>query len=163
MGGIRRIQVVTCLLLLSAGLASVQPRPTVAGQGKSGTTETLDYEFFKARVEPIFLKNRPGHARCYACHGLGTGAPQYLVRLSPGAIFWNEEQSGKIFINVSRLVDHDNPLDSRLLLHPLSPTAGGDILQLHSGGRQFETQDDPDWKAIAAWASGEKLTIPAQQ
>jgi hypothetical protein len=24
----------------------------------------LDYEFFKTRVQPIFLKERPGHAPC---------------------------------------------------------------------------------------------------
>ena len=29
---------------------------------------TLDYEFFKTRVEPIFLKKREGHTRCYVCH-----------------------------------------------------------------------------------------------
>ena len=31
-------------------------------------TPTLDYEFFKTRVEPIFLKKREGHTRCYVCH-----------------------------------------------------------------------------------------------
>ncbi len=40
----------------------------------------LDYEVFKARIEPIFLKNRPGHSRCYSCHGSGNG-PQYLRSL----------------------------------------------------------------------------------
>lgn len=37
----------------------------------------------------------------------------------------------------------------RLLLHPLAPDAGGD--EFHSGGHQFLSRDDPDWKAIAAW------------
>jgi hypothetical protein len=115
---------------------------------------TLDYEFFKARVEPIFLKRRPTHARCYACHASNTG-PQYLVRLSPGNSTWTEEQSRKIFQNVSRLVDHSDPMNSRLLIHPLSPMAGGDV---HGGGRQFDSKDDPDWQAIAAWASGQKLS-----
>ena len=32
-------------------------------------TPALDFEFFKARVQPIFLAKRPGHARCIACHG----------------------------------------------------------------------------------------------
>jgi hypothetical protein len=26
----------------------------------------------------------------------------------------------------------------------------------HSGGRQFASKDDPDWKAIAQWVSGAK-------
>src|ERR1700751_1878867 len=26
------------------------------------------YEFYRNKVEPIFLKDRPGHARCYGCH-----------------------------------------------------------------------------------------------
>ena len=114
---------------------------------------TLDFEFFKNRVEPIFLKRRPTHARCYACHGSNTG-PQYLVKLSPRSVFWTEEQSRKIFQNVSRLVDHTDPMNSRLLIHPLSPMAGGDV---HGGGRQFESKDDPDWQTLAAWASGQKL------
>jgi YVTN family beta-propeller protein len=36
-----------------------------------------------------------------------------------------------------------------LLLHPLAPEAGGDAF--HSGGRQFESQNDPDWLTIADW------------
>jgi YVTN family beta-propeller protein len=46
------------------------------------------------------------------------------------------------------------------LTHPLAPEAGGDAF--HSGGRQFETQNDPDWLILAAWvraahtASGSK-------
>lgn len=117
---------------------------------------TLDYDFFKARVEPIFLKRRGDHARCYACHASNTG-PQYLVKLSPGATSWNEEQSRKIFENVSKLVNRNDPMKSRFLIHPLSPLAGGDADYLHSGGRQFESKDDPDWKAMAAWVSGETL------
>jgi hypothetical protein len=35
---------------------------------------------------------------------------------------------------------------SRLLIHPLAPEAGGDLF--HSGGRQFESQNDPDWKIL---------------
>jgi YVTN family beta-propeller protein len=35
------------------------------------------------------------------------------------------------------------------LIHPLAPEAGGD--GFHSGGRQFETQNDPDWLALAEW------------
>ena len=30
--------------------------------------QSLDFEMYKSRVEPIFLKKRPDHARCVACH-----------------------------------------------------------------------------------------------
>ena len=28
----------------------------------------LDYGFYKARVEPLFLKKKAGHTRCIVCH-----------------------------------------------------------------------------------------------
>ncbi len=141
------------LLLIAAGFGAAQ---SLARQEASKPVQSLDYEFFKARVEPIFLRDRPGHARCYSCHGSGNG-PQYLVRLSPGSTTWTEEQSRQIFENVSKLVNRNDPMNSRFLIHPLSPVAGGDIEFVHTGGRQFESKDDPEWKAMAAWASGEKL------
>ncbi len=142
------------LLLIAAGFGAAQ---SPARQEASKLVQSLDFEFFKARVEPIFLRDRPGHARCYSCHGSGNG-PQYLVRLSPGSTTWTEEQSRQIFENVSKLVNRNDPMKSRFLIHPLSPVAGGDIEFVHTGGRQFESKDDPEWKAMAAWASGEKLS-----
>jgi hypothetical protein len=135
-----------------------------ARQGASASTPSLDFEFFKTRVEPIFLKRRPGHARCYICHAADvtgvTGAPtqtRYLVSLSPGSTFWTEEQSRIIFENVSKLVNPDDPMNSRILIHPLSPLAGGDMEYPHGGGRQFESKEDPDWQAIAEWVRGGKV------
>jgi hypothetical protein len=119
---------------------------------------SLDFEFFKTRVEPIFLEKRPGHARCYACHAGNNSGPTYLETLSPGATFWTDEQSRTIFRRVSLLVVPGNPAASRLLTHPLAPEAGGDIPKpiLHQGGRQFASQDDPDWKILAEWVRGAK-------
>jgi hypothetical protein len=146
------VTVVTAGVFSQARLNAAPRQQEAAPAGKP-----LDYEFFKARVEPIFLKTRGAHARCYACHASNTG-PQYLVKLSPGATTWNEEQSRKIFQNVSKLIDMDEPMKSRFLIHPLSPLAGGDSKYIHSGGRQFESKDDPDWKNMAAWANGATLT-----
>ena len=143
--------VVMTAMFAAANLNAAPPQHDAAQPARM-----LDYEFFKARVEPIFLKQRGDHARCYACHASNTG-PQYLVKLSPGATSWNEEQSRKVFENVSKLINRNDPMKSRFLNHPLSPLAGGDADYLHSGGRQFESKDDPDWKAMAAWASGETL------
>ena len=52
----------------------------------------LDYDFYKNRVEPIFLKTRPGHGRCYVCHADSNNAFR-LQKLSPGSSTWSEEQS----------------------------------------------------------------------
>jgi hypothetical protein len=45
---------------------------------------------------------------------------------------------------------------SRLLMHPLAPEGGGDVF--HSGGRQFMSTNDPDWKAMAAFVNGATLS-----
>ena len=110
--------------------------------------QSLSYETFKTQVEPIFLKKRAGHARCVVCHSTGGGA-FHLQMLSPGSSTWTEEQSRKNFEAVSNLVVPGDPNSSVLLKHPLAPEAGGDVF--HSGGRQFRSQDDPDWEAIANW------------
>ena len=114
----------------------------------------LDYEFFKARVQPIFLQKRDGHTRCYVCHAESNNAFR-LERLSPGASTWNEEQSRKNFEMASILVNPGDPETSRLLQQPLAPEAGGNVF--HSGGRQFASKDDPNWKILADWVNGQKL------
>ena len=111
-----------------------------------GFAQSLDYEFFKRRVEPIFLEQRAGHARCYACHSQSNNA-FHLERLPSGAKFWTEEQSRKNFELIQRVVNQGDPKESPLLLHPLDPKAGGDAF--HSGGRQFASRQDRDWKVLA--------------
>src|ERR1700752_1579827 len=68
------------------------------------TAPKLDYEFFKSRVEPIFLTKRAGHARCYACHVESNNALR-LEQLPPNARSWTEEQSRRNFETVSKLVN----------------------------------------------------------
>ena len=111
----------------------------------------LDYGFFKRKVEPIFLKKRADHARCAVCHQQSNNAFR-LEKLPAGASFWTEEQSRKNFAVVSSLVVPGDPAESRLLLQPLAPQAGGNAY--HSGGWQFANKDDPDWKTLAAWVNG---------
>jgi hypothetical protein len=106
----------------------------------------LDYEFFKARVQPIFLQKRDGHTRCYVCHAESNNAFR-LERLSPGASTWNEM--------ASILVNPGDPTTSRLLQQPLAPEGGGNVF--HSGGRQFGSKEDPNWKILADWINGQKL------
>ena len=135
---------------LGAGIALVvvlQAVSTIAAD------EALDFDFFKSRVEPIFLKKRPGHTRCYACHAESANAFR-LERLAPGSTSWGAEQSRRNFQMVSGLVVPGDPTRSRLLLYPLAPEAGG--AAFHSGGRQFSSQNDPDWNILAQWARGQK-------
>jgi hypothetical protein len=140
------------------------PRTRAQSASKTGTTlpgatsssadtPALDYEYFKTRVEPIFLKKRPTHARCYVCHEEANHALK-LAKLSPGNTTWTEEESRRNFDKVSQLVTPGDPLGSMLLHHPLAPEAGGDAF--HSGGRQFESQSDADWQTLADWVRGRK-------
>ncbi len=118
---------------------------TLAAQLAMG--QSLDYETYKKSVEPIFAKKRAGHARCVACHSASNNAFR-LQPLAEGAS-WTDEQSRRNFASVSKLVNQANPQKSLILMHPLAHEAGGD--EFHSGGRQFLSKDDPDWKAIAVW------------
>ncbi len=138
------LRVVSVVVVAGAALAAASVSE-VASQGKP----PLDYETFKSRVEPIFLEKREGHVRCYVCHSENNNG-LHLERLSPGATTWDDEQSRKNFQSVSGLVAANDPASSRLLNHPLAPEAGGDLF--HSGGRQFESKNDPDWKILAQWA-----------
>jgi hypothetical protein len=118
----------------------------------------LDYEFFKTKVEPIFLKKRSAdHARCYVCHQEAhhNGGPLSLEMVMAGKNFWTEEQSRHNFEIVSRLVVPGDPDASLFLRMPLAPEAGG-LADTHQGGRQFASQDDPDWKNMKAWVLGQK-------
>ena len=113
------------------------------------SAQSLNFDVYKAKVEPIFLKKRPSHARCVVCHA-GAGNAFRLERLAPGATNWTDEQSRKNFEAVSKLINASDVPESPLLKHPLAEAGGGD--DFHSGGRQFLSKNDADWKTIYAWA-----------
>lgn len=113
----------------------------------------LDYEFYKARIQPLFLEKRPEHARCVTCHGGSTTLR--LQRLASGATAWTEEQTRQNFDAVQTLVVPGNPIVSRLLLHPLAAVAGGD--RFHAGGKHWQSKNDPEWQVLASWVNGETL------
>src|SRR5437016_3033888 len=131
-------------LLPMAALLMQQPAPS---------SPSLDFEYFKAKVQPIFTTKRPDHARCVSCHS--TGTPMRLQPLSPGSATWNDEESRKNFDVVRARVITGNPLKSKLLLHPLAEEVGGD--SSHDGGKHWKSQDDPEWQTLAAWVRGETL------
>ena len=90
---------------------------------------TLDYDFYKARVEPIFLKKKAGHTRCVVCHSESNN----FLRFEPlegGAKAWSEEQSRKNFEMAAKLVNPGDPNASPLLMQPLAPEGGGNVFHL---------------------------------
>jgi len=129
--------------LVLAGLLSQQPAAPASASG------SLNFEFFKTKVQPIFLAKRPGHARCIACHSSGT--PLRLQPLAPGSATWTDEESQKNFVAVQRVAAAGN-LKSRLLTHPLAEEAGGDFF--HNGGKHWTSQDDKEWQTLKAFVLG---------
>jgi YVTN family beta-propeller protein len=132
-------------------LPAVQEQAEKPASRAVQTRPAPDFETYRRHVEPIFLKQRPGHARCYSCHTLSNRV-FHLEPLSPGVTDWSTEQSQKNFQSALQLVVPGHPESSWLLLHPLAPEAGGH--PFHSGGRQFESKDDPDWQTLFEWVLG---------
>src|SRR2546427_1748969 len=146
-----------CLMLSIAVVLLVSDAAMLVAQ-QTQQPSALSFDFYRTRVEPIFLARCPGHARCYACHALGAGegnAPNAmrLQLLSPGSTAWNEEQSRMNFEAARKKVFPGNPFASPLLIHPLRYEAGGD--QWHGGGAQFMSANESEWQTIAAWAQGQ--------
>ncbi len=111
-----------------------------------------DFDAFKAKVQPLLAEKRPGHARCITCHSTGTAFR--IVRLPAGRTAYTDEESRKNFEAVTRFVLPGVPLKSRLLTMPLGHEAGGTAF--HTGGKHWESQTDPEWKAMADWVNGTK-------
>ena len=99
---------------------------------------SLDYAFFKERVQPIFLEKRPGHARCVTCHS--HGAPP-LQPLAAGA-------------------------DSALCIDGSAPAlelARGGAAAMGAADRLETQQSDAFDAAAAGWLgfkAGKRLVIP---
>src|SRR5437868_14675570 len=119
------------LILVAVLLIQVPAIMTLRAQERgSPAASALDFEFFRTKVQPIFLAKRDGHTRCVSCHSKGT--PMRLQALSPGATTWNEDQSRRNFQAVAARVIPRDLTSSKLLLHPLLSEGGGDFY--HSGG-----------------------------
>src|ERR1700731_1413858 len=96
------------VLVLLAALRN----PALAQQAQSpGPAVPLDFEAYRAQIEPVFLKSRPGGVRCYNCHST-LSTRMRLQPLSDGASSWTEAQSRQNFEIVSRLVTPGDPLGS---------------------------------------------------
>ena len=136
--------------------------PVQNQQSDSRTSSTLDFKTYRTQIEPVFLKMRQGNVRCYDCHSV-MNTRLRLQPLTAGDSTWSEEQSRQNFEVVSKLVTPNEPMKSRLLLHPLAPEAGGD--PTHTGGKFWASQNDPEWQMIAAWVgnTGSSATAGASR
>jgi hypothetical protein len=149
-------------LALLLGFPSQQPAPPSGlAADNAAPSAKLDYEYFKTRVQPIFLAKRAGHARCISCHVVPTGAIFQLQKLTPGETTWDEDQSRKNFEAVSKLVALPGNPKSPLLVHPLAEDAGGDFF--HSGGKHWNSQNDPEWQTLKNWIMGQTSNIQARK
>src|SRR4051794_857423 len=75
------------IVITAAMAASIWTSAELAAQPKP----TLDFGFYRSKVEPIFLRKRAGHTRCVVCHADASNNFR-LARLSAGAASWTEEQ-----------------------------------------------------------------------
>jgi len=152
---------VALLLLLVAALLTQPPAVAALRAQAPGApaASSLDFEFFRTQVQPVFLAKREGNARCYSCHSKGT--PMRFQELSPGATTWNEEQSRRNYQVVLPRVIPRNLNFTRLLQHPLAADGGGTFY--HSGGKHWTSISSPEWQTIANWVcgrkAGEKLVV----
>lgn len=125
-----------------------------AGSQTSGAAQGLDFEFFRTRVEPIFLNPRQGGGAagggvgCYVCHTM-FATPLKLQPFAAGANTWTEEQSRQNFAAAATLVVPGEPMKSRLFMQPLATDAGGS--PRHTGGKFWKSVDDPEAQIMSEW------------
>ncbi len=113
-------------------------RTATPSEASAELTPEIDVEFFQACVYPIFFQPTPNGLACVNCHS------EEFTQTNPEAS-WNA---------IDRLIEPGYPTQSRLLMHPLHPDAGGDYV--HNGVRRWRSQDDPEWRMLAEWVSGER-------
>lgn len=135
------------LIVLTCGFAASAQAP-VGG----AASPTLDFEFYRTKVEPMFFLKRPERARCYSCHSFGT--PLVIQKLTPGATTYSEEQSRQNMQTLRRVVVPGNAMRSRLVLMPLAHDVGG--TEFHPGGKHFMSLNDPELTVLVDWINGAK-------
>ena len=156
---VQRVFVAAMTMALSVMAVTWAPAaaaPAAPAAPPQASAPALDFDFYRARVEPIFLAKRTGNVRCVQCHAPAAGNLR-LQPLPEGTFSWTEEQSRKNFEAVARFVVPGSPRASRLLRHPLAREAGGDAF--HGGGKHWQSQDDPEWQILQAWVSNNTKSV----
>lgn len=111
----------------------------------------IDFDFFRACVQPVFANPRDGHIKCSNCHAGG------IIGFAPvpeNGKTWNDQEAKRAFSTITRLILPGNPEQSRFLLKPLHPDGGGSYT--HNGPRRWQSRQDPEWQMLAGWVRGER-------
>jgi hypothetical protein len=71
MGSLRKAKLVLLVITpVSLLLGAREPAQGAQRGLGAGQAQSLDFETYRTRVEPIFLKQRQGGLRCYDCHSV---------------------------------------------------------------------------------------------
>jgi cytochrome c5 len=111
----------------------------------------LDFDFFRACVQPVFAAPREGHIKCSNCHNAG------IIGFAPppqDGKAWNDQEAKRAFSTITRLITPGDPEHSRFMLKPLHPDGGGSYT--HNGPRRWQSRKDPEWQMLAGWVRGER-------
>jgi hypothetical protein len=111
---------------------------------------TVDFEFYRSCVLPIFQSPLYGQLSCTECHGGGSAG--FAPAPASGSAL-TEAQARQGFQAIQRLILPGDPERSRFLLKPLHPDGGGSYA--HNGVRRWQSRSDPEWQTLAAWIRGE--------
>ncbi|MDW8367837.1 MAG: HEAT repeat domain-containing protein [Abditibacteriales bacterium] len=137
----------------NSGLAGT-PAPTTLGDG----AKYLDYEFFKARIQPILTTAVGSDGKsCAHCHSTHT-----ILRLhrpdERGHL--TEEQTRDNYFSALKVVNLLEPEKSLLLQKPLADATTEGILHTdkipHGGGKRWDGPDSAAYQAVLAWIQGAK-------
>jgi HEAT repeat protein len=118
----------------------------------------LDYEFFKAKVQPLFNQTaRMDGKSCAHCHSTHT-----ILRLhrpnERGSL--TEEQIRDNYFSALKVVNLLEPEKSLLLQKPLSDASTEGVLNAaklpHGGGKRWDGIDSAGYKTILEWIHGAK-------
>ncbi len=122
------------------------------------TPPKLDYEFFKSRVEPVFLTKRPDHARCYACHVESNNAFHLREAFTRGARL----DRRAIAPQLRNAIDTREPRRSRYQPAAASPAwrPKAAAMCITPADGSSPSKRDPAWRTLAAWVNGATLASP---
>ena len=144
-----------CALLTSmwfSGSLSADPRPAQApAPAAQAAPRQADVDSFRKTIEPIFMRDRggtmPGYAACVMCHTWQTKL-RFALETPETDAGWTPAQSSKNFEMITALVNTRNPENSRLLVKPLEPKAGGPG---HTGGSYWNSRTDAEYLTVLNW------------
>src|ERR1700692_172323 len=95
-------------IMVQANLLRFAIAAAMSATSSMAATQSLDFDVYRTRVEPIFSKPREGHARCVVCHSDSNHAFK-LQAWGQQTKAFTEEQSRLNFQAISKLVTPGNP------------------------------------------------------